>query len=67
MLVSELADYIAQGFHLPGQEILRDHVVVRHRLQAFSPAYFTDRPERDGRLFSYSAENARARDRKSVV
>ena len=36
---------------------LRDLVLVRHRLQAFSPAYFTGA---DARLFSYSAENCRA-------
>ena len=30
---------------------------MRHRLQAFSPAYFTGQ---DARLFSYSAENCRA-------
>ena len=37
--------------------ILKDHVLVRHRLQAFSPAYFTSA---GARLFSYSAENCRA-------
>ena len=57
VLVSELLDYVAQAYELPGQDILKDHVLVRHRLQAFSPAYFT---AHDGRLFSYSAENCRA-------
>ncbi len=41
VLVSELLDYISQGYEMPGQDILKDHVLVRHRLQAFSPAYFT--------------------------
>ena len=57
VLVSELLDYVAQAYELPGQDIVKDHVLVRHRLQAFSPAYFT---AQDGRLFSYSAENCRA-------
>ena len=57
VLVSELLDYISQGYELPGGDILKDHVLVRHRLQAFSPAYFTSE---DARLFSYSAENCRA-------
>ena len=57
VLVSELLDYIAQAYELPDGEILRDHVQVRHRLQGFSPAYFTSK---DARLFSYSSENCRA-------
>ena len=57
VLVSELLDYVAQAYELPGQDIVKDSVLVRHRLQAFSPAYFTTQ---DGRLFSYSAENCRA-------
>lgn len=55
VVVSELLDYVAQGFEMPGQDLLRDHIVTRHRLQAFSPAYF-----RGGRLFSYSRENLSA-------
>jgi exodeoxyribonuclease V gamma subunit len=57
VLVSELLDYVAQAYELPGHDIVKDHVLVRHRLQAFSPAYFA---AQDGRLFSYSAENCRA-------
>ena len=57
VLVSELLDYVAQAYELPGQDVVKDHVLVRHRLQAFSPAYFT---AQDERLFSYSAENCRA-------
>lgn len=51
VVVSELQDYIEQGFALPGGDIL-EHVVTRHRLQGFSPEYFKG----DQRLFSYSAE-----------
>jgi len=57
VLVSELLDYVAQACESPGEDILKDHVLVRHRLQAFSQAYFTGQ---DARLFSYSAENCRA-------
>ncbi len=52
VLVSELLDYIEDGFG----EALRERVVVQHRLQAFSPDYFSGK----GRLFSYSSENFRA-------
>ena len=55
VVVSELLDTIEQGFEIPGVANIRDAIVVRHRLQAFSPAYF-----RGGRLYSYSAENAAA-------
>lgn len=55
VLVSELLDYVAQGFELPGKDIVQDHVLTRHRLQAFSTAYFGS-----GRLFSYSRENLKA-------
>jgi exodeoxyribonuclease V gamma subunit len=57
VLVSELLDYIAQAFDLSGNDILKDLVVVQHRLQAFSPTYFKSE---DPRLFSYSAENCHA-------
>ena len=39
VLVSELLDYIDQGYETPGKEIL-EQVVTKHRLQAFSPEYF---------------------------
>jgi len=55
VLVSELMDYIEQGFDMPGENIL-DHIVTRHRLQAFSPGYF----KTDNSLFSYSRENFEA-------
>ncbi|MFH1480647.1 MAG: exodeoxyribonuclease V subunit gamma, partial [Pseudomonadota bacterium] len=52
VLVSELLDYIEQGFPLEG-EALHEHRVVKHRLQAFSQDYFQDHPK----LFSYSHQN----------
>lgn len=55
VLVSELLDYIEQGFEVQGKEIL-DHIVVRHRLQAFNPEYFKG----SDRLYSYSEENFEA-------
>ncbi len=55
VLVSELLDYIDQGYELQDGKIL-EHGVVKHRLQAFSPEYF----KRSQELFSYSEENYEA-------
>jgi exodeoxyribonuclease V gamma subunit len=55
VLVSELLDAVAQRFELPGEKIIAGRVLTKHRLQAFSPAYF-----QGGRLFSYSRENLKA-------
>ncbi len=55
VLVSDLLDYIEEGFDAPGKKIL-EHVVTKHRLQAFSPEYFRNK----GVLFSYSQENFEA-------
>ena len=55
VLVSELLDYLKQGFQIAGRDI-SEHVITRHRLQAFNPAYF--RGNRG--LFSYSEEDCRA-------
>jgi exodeoxyribonuclease V gamma subunit len=52
ILVSELLDYVEEGF---GKDI-REAIVVHHRLQAFSPAYFAG----GDKLFSYSQENCGA-------
>jgi exodeoxyribonuclease V gamma subunit len=51
VLVSELIDYVEQGFEIPGGPI-RDHLLTRHRLQAFSPEYFKNHHK----LFTYSEE-----------
>jgi exodeoxyribonuclease V gamma subunit len=55
VLVSELLDYIEQGFEIPGKGILSS-IVTKHRLQPFSPEYF----KKNEKLFSYSKENLRA-------
>ncbi len=55
VLVSELLDYVEQGFVISGGSNPRSAVETFHRLQAFSPAYFSGE-----RLFSYSAENCAA-------
>ena len=54
-LVSELLDYISDGFGIP-----ESRIVTYHRLQAFSPRYFN---EDDSKLFSYSRENLLAATR----
>ncbi len=48
VLVSELIDYIQEGFGFSEEQM-----VTLHRLQAFSPEYF----KAGGKLFSYSKEN----------
>ncbi len=52
VLVSELMDYISEGFYGTDAQL-----VTRHPLQAFSPEYFADD---HGRLFSYSEEDLAA-------
>jgi len=48
VIVSELIDYIKDGF-----DLAEDELITQHRLQAFSPKYFKS----NGKLFSYSMEN----------
>ncbi|UCD89658.1 MAG: exodeoxyribonuclease V subunit gamma [Desulfobacterales bacterium] len=50
VLVSQLIDYIREGFGLS-----EDQLITYHKLQAFSSEYF-----KEGRLFSYSRENLAA-------
>jgi exodeoxyribonuclease V gamma subunit len=52
VLVSELMDYVEQGFEVSGR-CIREQLHTKHRLQAFSPEYFKDHPK----LFTYSEEN----------
>ena len=52
VLVSELMDYVEQGFEGADRPI-REQLQTRHRLHAFSPEYFKNHP----RLFTYSGEN----------
>ena len=56
VLVSELLDAVRRGFSLPDGASVEEHLVVRHRLQAFNREYFTA----SSPLFSYSAENYQA-------
>ncbi|ACF11435.1 exodeoxyribonuclease V, gamma subunit [Chlorobaculum parvum NCIB 8327] len=56
VLVSELLDAVERGFEFPDGEDASSRLVVQHRLQGFSPAYFT----KGSPLFSYSVENFRA-------
>jgi exodeoxyribonuclease V gamma subunit len=58
VLVSELLDYIDEGFEVAGGDI-RERLVTRHRLQAFNPEYFDDEGDHIHdryRLFSYSRQ-----------
>ena len=52
VLVSELLDYIEQAYRAPDNEPLRPLLLTVHRLQAFSPAYFSG----DSKLYSYASE-----------
>ncbi len=52
VVVGELLDALDHEFTGPGGSPLRDHLVVTHKLQAFSPAYFNGGP-----LFSFSRSN----------
>ncbi|MFN7139939.1 MAG: exodeoxyribonuclease V subunit gamma, partial [Limisphaerales bacterium] len=53
VLVSELVDCLCSSFRLPDRALTPDDLVVKHRLQAFSSAYFSG-----GRLFTFSRANA---------
>ncbi len=55
VLVSELLDYADRGYTIGGKPV-RERIVVKHRLQSFSAAYFRG----DGPLYSYSEENLKA-------
>jgi exodeoxyribonuclease V gamma subunit len=54
VVVSELLDALDETFADAAGRPARDHVVVRHPLQPFSPRYF--RSGEDAELFSYAAE-----------
>ena len=64
VLVSELIDYIANGFEFPSGRTAPEFLLTEHRLHAFSPRYF------DGQhpgLFSYSLANARAAEAARIA
>jgi exodeoxyribonuclease V gamma subunit len=54
VLVSELLDLLERDFAPASHGALREQIVTRHPLQAFSPRYFNG----DDRLFSYRRELA---------
>ncbi len=56
VLVSEILDTAESGFTDQEGRKIRDRLVTRHPLQAFSPGYFKG----DERLVSYSPENGAA-------
>jgi len=56
VLVSELMDYIEQGFRTADGKAMEEFLITEHRLQAFNPLYFKG----GGRLFSYSSQNCLA-------
>lgn len=53
VLVSELMDVVERGFEMEGGGDVREHLLTRHPLQAFSARYFNG----GERLFSYRHEN----------
>ncbi len=64
VLVSELMDTIEKGFEIPGQESLTDHLVTKHRLQAFSLEYFRGRGARgEGRRTRGKGRRTRGKGR----
>lgn len=66
VVVSQLIDYIAQGYRFPdagprrapGDDPLISRLAVEHPLQPFSERYFTGSP--DGALFTFSEADAHA-------
>ncbi len=65
VLVSELMDYIEQGYEIENQnsssfEII-NHLTTHHRLQPFHPDYYSPQDKTSKKkFFSYSAENCDA-------
>lgn len=58
VLVSELIDTLRRGYRAPGDTDMENQLVIRHRLQPFSPDYFTE--PSDGRLFSFDEDACEA-------
>jgi exodeoxyribonuclease V gamma subunit len=59
VVVSELLDYLNQGFVFPEKKSAKEFALTEHPLHAFSPRYFSS-PGVDERFFSYSEANAEA-------
>jgi exodeoxyribonuclease V gamma subunit len=50
-VVSELLDYIEQGFEYYDKKIdIKEHILIEHKLQPFSPSYFDE----NEKLFTYN-------------
>ncbi|MEN6473794.1 MAG: exodeoxyribonuclease V subunit gamma [Syntrophaceae bacterium] len=62
VLLSELIDYLEERFTVPSGSVA-GAITTQHRLQAFSPAYFTP----GAALFSYSLSDCRAAQRLTEV
>ena len=67
VLVSELMDYVDQGFTIEQSSDCKerisilDHLTTKHRLQPFHPDYFKPAAaDNNNKLFSYSVENFEA-------
>lgn len=69
VVVSELLDYLAPRFRLAGtpanekipaekSALIEEHLMTRHRLHGFNPAYFQAEKNKNSRLFSYSSADA---------
>ena len=67
VMVSELLDYVREGFQVrgPGRASHSPAVKTRHRLQGFHPAYFT--PFGDRALFSYAHSTCRALEERRTA
>ncbi|NTW75187.1 MAG: exodeoxyribonuclease V subunit gamma, partial [Chlorobiaceae bacterium] len=63
VLVSELLDAVDRGFSCSGNQSPSSRLVIRHKLQGFNPDCFS---ESEG-LFSYSADNFRALERRNSL
>ena len=66
VLVSELLEYVERGFTLGDDDgALRERLLTRHPLHAFSPRYFRGGAD-EPRLFSYSEEFCEASRRRRI-
>ncbi|OGQ95053.1 MAG: exodeoxyribonuclease V subunit gamma [Deltaproteobacteria bacterium RIFOXYD12_FULL_57_12] len=61
VLVSELLDYIDQGFQAADGSI-REQITTHHKLHPFHPDYFKTEEIACSKLFSYADDNCRAAD-----
>ncbi len=55
VLVSELMDYIKQGFEHPEEADICNHIITKHRVASFYPDYFN--VDNSKKLFTYNKSN----------